>query len=96
MTADRLELDWRATCNALIGALQSTAPVGLACLDREFRYVHVNDALAAMNRLAVGDHIGRRVCDIAPEVWDQLDGLCRVAYRPHRGTGRRADRPRDS
>jgi PAS domain S-box-containing protein len=76
LTADRPELDQRATYAALIGALQSTAPVGLACLDRDFRYVRVNDALAAMNRLPVGDHIGRSVGEIAPEVWDQLEGLC--------------------
>jgi PAS domain-containing protein len=41
---------------ALVEALQSRAPVGLACLDRDFRFVRVNDALAEMNRLPVDDH----------------------------------------
>jgi PAS domain-containing protein len=41
---------------ALMEALQSSAAVGLACLDREFRFMRVNDALAEMNRLPVDDH----------------------------------------
>ena len=40
----------------LIEALQSSAPVGLACLDRDFRFVRVNDPPAEMNRLPLDDH----------------------------------------
>jgi len=62
---------------ALMEALQSSAPVGLACLDRDFRFVRVNDALAEMNRLPVDDHIGRPVAEIIPEFWPQLELPCR-------------------
>lgn len=61
---------------ALMEALQSSAPVGLACMDREFRFVRVNDALAEMNQLPAEDHIGRLAQDIAPAVWSQLEDLC--------------------
>jgi PAS domain S-box-containing protein len=61
----------------LMEALQSSAAVGLACLDREFRFMRVNDALAEMNRLPVDDHIGRPVAEIVPEFWPQLELPCR-------------------
>jgi PAS domain-containing protein len=57
----------------MMEALQSSAPVGLACLDRDFRFVRVNDALAEMNRLPVDDHIARPVAEIIPEFWPQLE-----------------------
>lgn len=62
---------------ALVAALQRTAPVGLACLDRDLRFVHVNDALAAMNRLPAADHVGRPVAEVIPEFWPQLEPGCR-------------------
>jgi PAS domain S-box-containing protein len=61
----------------LIEAFQSSAPVGLACLDRDFRFVRVNDALAEMNRLPVDDHIGRPVAEVIPEFWPQVEPHCR-------------------
>ncbi len=66
-----------AALAALMEALQRSAPVGLACLDRDFRFVRVNDALAEMNRLPVDDHIGRPVAEIIPEFWPQLELPCR-------------------
>ena len=62
---------------ALMEALQSSAPVGLACLDRDFRFVRVNDALAAMNRRPVEDHVGRKAGEVIPEFWPQLELACR-------------------
>ncbi len=62
---------------ALVEALQSSAPVGLACLDRNFRFVRVNDALAEMNRLPVEDHIGLTAGQVIPEFWPQLELPCR-------------------
>ncbi len=66
-----------AALAALMEALQRSAPVGLACLDRDFRYVRVNDALAEMNRRPVDVHIGRPVAEIIPEFWPQLELPCR-------------------
>jgi len=43
------------------------APIGLAVVDRQLRYVIVNDALAAMNGLTVAEHTGRRVDEIHPQ-----------------------------
>jgi PAS domain S-box-containing protein len=45
----------------LLDTLFATAPVGLAFLDAEGRYVRVNAALAALSGAAVADLLGRRV-----------------------------------
>nr|WP_256476094.1 PAS domain-containing protein [Siccirubricoccus soli] len=54
--------------------LYQAAPLGLAQLDRELRFVRINSALAEMNGLPPEAHLGRRL-------WDLLPGL-RVAAEP--------------
>ncbi len=48
--------------------LYQTAPVGLAFLDHELRYVRLNEAFAEMNDLPVEAHLGRYASKINPEV----------------------------
>ena len=62
---------------ALLDTLLDTAPVGLAFLDREFRYVRFNDALATANGVPGADHLGRRVLDVLPQLWPKLEPLYR-------------------
>ena len=38
--------------------------VGFCILDTEFRYIAVNEALARINRIPAGDHVGKSVRDI--------------------------------
>lgn len=49
-------------------ALVEQAPLGLAVLDRELRYVRLNRLLAELNGLAVDDHIGRSIHDVVPDI----------------------------
>ena len=56
----------------LLDTLFATAPVGLAFLDTEQRYVRVNEALAAMNGRPVEDHIGRLVDEVPGPLGEQL------------------------
>ena len=49
-------------------SLFSQAPVGLAVLDRELRYVRVNPLLADINGLPVEEHTGRSIRDVVPEI----------------------------
>ncbi len=58
-------------------ALYQNAPVGLALLDRDLRFVRVNEALARLNGLSVDDHIGRFVFDIAPSLREMAEPLFR-------------------
>ncbi|MCB0025616.1 MAG: PAS domain-containing protein, partial [Caldilinea sp.] len=57
---------------AEISHYYDTAPVGLAVLDTDLRYVRVNRLLAAMNGAPVEEHIGKTVDDVVPLVAGQL------------------------
>ena len=58
---------------ALLETLLKSAPVGFAFVDRDFRYVRINDALAEMNGLPASEHWGRRVSEIVPQLWPRLE-----------------------
>lgn len=55
--------------SALLDALLSTAPVGMAFFDLELRYVRINQALAAINGKPIEEHIGRHLSEMVPGVW---------------------------
>ncbi|MDB5350367.1 MAG: domain S-box [Planctomycetota bacterium] len=57
-----------AESQALVDAILSAAPVAVAFLDTELRFLRVNQAMAAINGLAVNSHLGRKLGDILPVV----------------------------
>ena len=52
---------------AELETLYDTAPVGLNLLDRDLRYLRINDRLAAINGYPVEAHIGRLQSELLPE-----------------------------
>ncbi|HEX5745994.1 MAG TPA: PAS domain-containing protein [Archangium sp.] len=62
---------------AQLDALVAAAPVGLALLDTELRYVHLNEALARANGLSVKEHVGRSVTELLPEYAPQVEPMLR-------------------
>ena len=44
------------------------APIGLCCFDRTLRFVFINDYLAAINGISVGEHLGRSIHEVIPDV----------------------------
>lgn len=46
--------------------IYSSAPVGLAFVDENLRYLRVNDTLAALNGVPARDHIGKSISEILP------------------------------
>jgi PAS domain S-box-containing protein len=58
--------------SALFDVVGEGAPVGLAFVDTELRFVRINAALAAINGRAVEDHLGRRIDEVLPEIADVL------------------------
>jgi PAS domain S-box-containing protein len=52
---------------AVVDAVFAAAPVGLAFMDTNYRYVRVNEALAAMNGVPVDEHFGRTLRDVLGE-----------------------------
>jgi len=49
---------------ALLDTVFRGASIGLAFVDRELRFVRVNEALAAMTRVPVDAHVGRSLADV--------------------------------
>jgi PAS domain S-box-containing protein len=48
--------------------LYRNAPVGLCVLDRELRWVRINERLAEFNGIPAADHIGKRLTELLPEL----------------------------
>lgn len=53
------------------------APIGLALISKDSRYLRVNDRLAAMNGLSVNEHVNRSFRDVLPGHADQAEALVR-------------------
>jgi PAS domain S-box-containing protein len=59
--------------------LYHNAPVGLCVLDRELRYIRINEQLAEINGIPAAAHIGKRVRDLMPQLADAVEpGMFRV------------------
>ena len=63
---DVLMLRTRERDAALLDILFGSAPVGLAFLDEELRYVRVNGALAELHGVPAQAHVGRTVLEVVP------------------------------
>lgn len=55
--------------------IYDTAPVGLACLSTDCRYVLINQRLTEICGISVADHIGRSVRETVPQVADQVEKI---------------------
>jgi PAS domain S-box-containing protein len=67
---------WRIEeARARLDSIMTHAPIGLAFLDRDLRYIHVNEQLARMNGVPISDHIGRDVREILGDVADMLEPM---------------------
>ncbi|HEX6174356.1 MAG TPA: ATP-binding protein, partial [Candidatus Binatia bacterium] len=62
---------------AELKSIYETAPVGLAVLDTELRYLRVNDLLAVKNGIPADQHIGRTVREIIPSIAGAVETACR-------------------
>lgn len=63
---------------ALLDSLLAATPLGIAFLDRELRYLRLNQALADINGTPLEAHLGRSFRDIQPkEVADLLEPIIR-------------------
>jgi PAS domain S-box-containing protein len=85
--------EWRDMVNTLLG----TAPMGVALIDREMRYLYINDYLAQLNGLPPAEHIGKRAQEvIPPDVADLMQPLIEQVFdsgRPLTGIEASAESP---
>lgn len=57
---------------ALLETFQVYAPVGLAFLDNDLRYLRINYAMAELDGLTPAAHIGRTIQDVDPQIKPEL------------------------
>jgi PAS domain S-box-containing protein len=69
---------------AELESIYATVPVGLCCVDRDLRYVSVNEQLARYNGLPIEAHFGRTLREIVPHLADTIEPI----YRRVLDTGR--------
>jgi PAS domain S-box-containing protein len=62
---------------AKLESLLAASTVGIAFVDRELRYIRVNESLAALNGKPVADHIGRTIREVLHDGADKLEPLLR-------------------
>ncbi len=54
---------------SLLQTLYAYAPFGFAYVDRDYVFIHVNDALAEIQNLTRTDLLGRTIEDVTPSIW---------------------------
>lgn len=62
-----------------LAAIYASAPVGLCVLDREGRYLRINDRLAANNGVSAAEHLGRTIREVLPDLADSVEPMLRRA-----------------
>lgn len=62
---------------AELNLIYQKAPVGLAYLDQDLRFIRVNDTLAALDGMSKGSHIGKHIRGVFPRVNEDLEILLR-------------------
>lgn len=73
---------------AQLQAIYDGAPVALAFVDADLRYVSVNQRLASLNGIPVEDHIGQKLSEIMPAtVYSQVEPYLHRALKGEAITG---------
>jgi PAS domain S-box-containing protein len=81
--------------------IYDTAPIGLACLSPDCRYLQINQRLTEICGISVEDHLGRSVRDCVPALADSVEAIVRSIMEtgePITGievAGQRADQPEE-
>ncbi len=70
------DLQRASQTEGLLDTLLETAPVGIGFVNRDFRIVRMNDALASVNGSSVQQQIGRTVAEVVPDIWPQVEAVC--------------------
>lgn len=63
---------------ALLDVLFESAPIGLGFWDTEFRFVRLNESLAAVNGLPIDAHLGRTLEEVVPRLVNVLPAWRRI------------------
>lgn len=61
--------------------IYDTAPIGLAFLSTDCRYLNINQRLTEICGLPIADHLGRSVRETVPQVADQVEHIVHMIVR---------------
>jgi diguanylate cyclase (GGDEF)-like protein/PAS domain S-box-containing protein len=59
----------------LLETLLSKAPIGFGFVDRNFKFVHLNETLARINGSTIAEQLGQPVSAVVPLLWAQIEPL---------------------
>src|SRR5262249_10326817 len=62
-------------------SIYRTAPIGLAFLNTDCRYVMINQHLTEICGISIENHIGRSVRETVPQVADQVEQIVQTILR---------------
>lgn len=60
---------------AEIEAIYQSAPIGLNVLDKNLRFVRINQQLAEMNGVSIAHHIGRTIREVLPDLAETAEAI---------------------
>jgi PAS domain S-box-containing protein len=61
--------------------IYDTAPIGLACLSTDCRYLQINRRLTEICGISVAEHIGRSVRETVPQVAEQVETIVQTVLQ---------------
>ena len=70
-----LDLENALSHHPSLPLIYDTAPIGLACLSPDCRYLQINQRLAEICGISVEDHIGRSVRDCVPALANSVESI---------------------
>jgi len=65
---------------AEIEAIYNSAPIGLCVLDRNLRFVRINDRMAKINGFPPEEHIGKTIQEIVPDLAKQGEDVAKEIF----------------
>jgi len=75
------ELFYALTASSELQLIYETAPIGLAFLSTDCRYILINQHLTEICGISIADHIGRSVRETVPQVADQVEQIVQSILR---------------
>jgi hypothetical protein len=64
-----------------LALIYKTAPIGLAFLSTDCRYLMINEHLTEICGISIADHIGRSVRETVPQVAEQVEHIVQTILR---------------
>jgi PAS domain-containing protein len=63
-----------------LSLVYQSSPVGLYVLDRNLRFLRINQQMAEIDGISVEEHLGRTVPEVVPDLAEHLQKLWRAVF----------------